>query len=64
MSRTLQIPKPKTKFLKVKCASCGNDQIVFSNPASKIFCLVCNHALAESGAGHIKLKANIVKEFD
>ena len=59
-----RIPKPKTKFLKVKCSSCGNDQIIFSNANKAVKCLACNNILAESKGGRVKLRAKIVKELD
>ena len=58
-----EIPMPKTKFLKVKCNSCGNEQIIFSAPASDVKCLVCNQLIAKSGASAATLKAKIVKEL-
>ena len=58
------IPMPKTKFLKVKCSGCGNEQIIFNAAASTVKCLVCNQILAESGASRVTLKAKIVKELE
>ncbi len=65
MGRTeAAIPKPKTRFLKVKCSSCGNEQIIFSNANSNVKCLACNNILAESKGGKVKLRAKVVKELD
>jgi len=58
------IPMPKTKFLKLKCNGCGNEQIVFSAPASTVKCLACNAVLAESTGGKILLKSKILKELE
>lgn len=58
------IPKPLTRFLKVKCSGCGNEQIVFSNASSAIRCLGCNNILAESSGGKVKLRAKVVKELE
>ncbi|HZX19841.1 MAG TPA: 30S ribosomal protein S27e [archaeon] len=58
------IPKPKTKFLRLKCPSCGNEQNVFSAASSKVKCLVCATSLAETTASRIKVKAKILKEFE
>ncbi len=59
-----EIPKPKTKFLKVKCAGCGNEQTIFSNANRDVKCLACNNILAESKGGKVKLKAKVVKEME
>ncbi|MBI4043636.1 MAG: 30S ribosomal protein S27e [Candidatus Diapherotrites archaeon] len=60
------IPNPRTRFLRVKCAGCGNEQNIFSAPASAVKCVVCNQVLGNSGPGKIRIlqgKAKVVKEF-
>jgi len=59
-----KIPQPKTKFLRLKCPSCGNEQNVFSAASSKVNCLVCNTKLADTKASRIKLKTKVLKEFE
>ncbi len=51
---TLQ--EPKGRFVKVRCANCKNEQVVFGKCATKVNCLVCNTTLAEPVGG----KSNIV----
>ena len=48
--------EPISKFIKLRCNKCKNQQIIFGKPSSKVNCLVCNTALAEptGGKGHIK----------
>ncbi|MFH1391768.1 MAG: 30S ribosomal protein S27e [Candidatus Diapherotrites archaeon] len=58
------IPKPRTKFYRLKCPSCGNEQNVFNAASSKVRCLVCNTELAGTSASRIKLKTKILKEHD
>lgn len=55
--------KPKSKFLKVKCNKCNNEQIIFNKPASDIRCLVCESLLAESKGGEGNIKAKIIEEL-
>ncbi len=57
-------PRPRTRFLKLKCNACGNEQVVFSAATRDVNCLACNQVLAESGASKIRLRAKIVKEFE
>lgn len=60
-----KIPRPKTSFLRVKCPSCGNEQNIFSAPASSVKCLVCDHLLAKSSASKARLKAGkVLKVFE
>jgi len=50
--------------LKLKCNGCGNEQTVFSAPASTVKCLACNQVLAESTGGKIRPVAKVVKELE
>ncbi len=52
------IQQPKTKFLKVRCNDCGNEQVIFGAPATQIKCIVCDKVLAtpKGGKGLIKTK--------
>ena len=57
----MEIPKPESKFIKVKCQKCKNEQIIFGKAASKINCLVCGSLLAEPSGGKTKLKTKILE---
>jgi small subunit ribosomal protein S27e len=54
----------RSRFLKVKCADCGNEQVIFSNAASKIKCLVCEKQMADSTGGKTDVKAQVVSVLD
>jgi len=47
---------PKTKFIKVRCPKCKNEQTIFERSSTKVLCLVCNEVLATPTGG----KANII----
>ena len=53
------LPKPKSKFLRVKCPDCGNEQIVFSHATTSIHCKVCGAILAEPSGGKALIKGEI-----
>jgi len=57
------IQGPKSKFVKVECKSCGNAQVMFDHPATKVKCLVCNAILAEPRAGKAEIKGTVQREF-
>ncbi len=40
-----------SKFWKVKCEKCKNEQVVFSNATTKVVCLVCGEVLATPTGG-------------
>ena len=58
------IPRPKTRFFRLKCPGCGNEQNVFSAASTKVKCLVCNTPLAGTGASAIRLKTKVLRIMD
>ena len=55
------IKGPKSRFIKVRCTKCKNEQIIFGRPATKISCLVCKEILAEPTGGKANIKARILE---
>ncbi len=53
-------PKTESRFLRVKCDDCGNEQIVFDKSCSKIKCLACDKILAEPSGGKAVIKTQIL----
>ena len=56
-------PVPKSKFLRVQCPECGNEQTVFSSVASIVKCTICGKELALPTGGKSKLLSDKVKEI-
>ncbi|MBC7129613.1 30S ribosomal protein S27e [Candidatus Bathyarchaeota archaeon] len=54
------IPKPKSRFLRVKCLKCGNEQIIFSHATNRVICNVCSAELAEPSGGKAIIKGEII----
>lgn len=55
------VREPTSKFLKVVCPKCKNEQIIFNRATSDVKCLVCGNILAESTGGMAKIKSKIIK---
>ena len=55
------IPMPKSKFLKVICSKCKNEQIIFNKASSIVKCLVCGFELAEPTGGKAKIKSKVIQ---
>lgn len=51
---------PKSTFLKVKCAQCKNEQIVFNKAVTGVKCLVCGKEIVKSTGGKSKIEAKII----
>lgn len=58
------VPKPRSKFLRVKCPDCGNEQIIFSHASNKVRCNVCGALLAEPRGGKASIRGEIVAVLD
>ena len=56
--------KTDSKFAKVTCPKCKNEQIIFGKASNNIACLVCNQVLAEPTGGKSKIKARILEVVD
>lgn len=54
----------RAQFVKVKCGDCGNEQVAFNRPASKVNCLVCGATLATPTGGEARFKGEILQRFD
>jgi small subunit ribosomal protein S27e len=52
-----------SKFVKVKCKDCENEQIVFSKAATRVACNVCGASLAEPRGSHARLLGEVTSEL-
>ncbi|RLG80472.1 MAG: 30S ribosomal protein S27e [Thermoprotei archaeon] len=59
--KEILIPMPKSRFIKVRCPSCGNEQIVFNHATFPAKCLVCGTVLVVPTGGKAKVLGDIVK---
>ena len=55
------IPKPQSNFIRVKCAKCGNEQVVFDRPSVAPHCSVCEEILADPTGGKARIRSEIVQ---
>ena len=53
-----------SKFVKVRCPKCKNEQTIFGKAATKINCLVCGRNLAEATGGKSRVKARILEVLE
>jgi len=53
-----------SKFLKVKCEKCKNEQMVFEKASTKVKCLVCGEMLAEPSGGKVRLNVKVMSPFE
>ncbi|MCP1662415.1 MAG: 30S ribosomal protein S27e [Methanocalculus sp. MSAO_Arc1] len=54
----------RSRFVRVKCPDCENEQVVFEKASTAVDCIVCGHVLAETTGGKALIKAEIVTAFE
>ncbi|RME79968.1 MAG: 30S ribosomal protein S27e [Methanobacteriota archaeon] len=54
-----------SRFMKLKCNECGNEQVSFSHATKEVVCLGCGALLLEPMGGKANLlNGEIVEEYD
>jgi len=59
-----KIKEPVSKFIKVRCPKCKNEQIMFGKASSEVKCLVCGKVLAEPTGGKARVKSRILEVLE
>lgn len=49
-----------SRFLRVRCNDCGNEQFIYSHASSVIKCVVCSKTLAVPRGGRAEIKTTIL----
>lgn len=52
--------KQASKFLRMRCNDCGNEQIVYSHSSTLVKCQVCSKTLVVPRGGKAEVKATIL----
>jgi len=60
----MKVRESTSKFIKVRCPKCKNEQIIFGKSSTKVGCLVCGKLLAEPTGGKSKVKARILEVLE
>lgn len=50
-----------SKFIKLRCPKCKNEQVSFGKASREVNCLVCDKKLIEPTGGKSKVKARILE---
>lgn len=58
------LQQPKSRFLRVKCSDCENEQIIFGSSSTKVGCQVCGRTLAEPAGGKASIKTQILEVLE
>ena len=50
-----------SKFIKVRCSKCKNEQMIFGKPSTAVKCVVCGKVMADPTGGKGKIKVRILE---
>lgn len=56
--------EPNSRFLKVKCNDCSNEQVIFGSASQKVNCLVCGRTIAEPTGGKSTITTHILEVLE
>lgn len=52
---------PNSRFVKVRCTHCKNEQVIFGNASTIVTCLVCSQELAYPSGGKSKIAGRVLE---
>ncbi len=58
------LKETSSKFIKIRCPKCKNEQIMFGRASTLIKCLICGKFLAEPTGGKSKVKARVLEVLE
>ena len=58
------IKEPTSRYIKIRCSKCKNEQIIFGKASSEVRCLVCGKVLANPTGGKAKIKARVLEVLE
>jgi small subunit ribosomal protein S27e len=50
-----------SRFLRIKCNKCKNEQVVFEKASSEVKCLVCGNVLATPTGGKVRTESKVIE---
>lgn len=65
MKRThISTPEPSSKFNKVSCAECEEEQVVYSHATSKVACNSCGNVITQPTGSLAILNGKVLKSAE
>lgn len=61
---SIMIPKPRSNFLSVACAKCGEKAVVFSHTTTDIKCKSCGEPLATKSGSNATILGKVLGALD
>ena len=58
------VQEPQSSFVKVRCTTCKNEQILFGSASSVVTCLVSDKELARPTGGNAEILAQVLEVLE
>ena len=55
---------PKSRFIKVRCKDCENEQVLFDKATTPVSCHICGSKLAIPHGGKAKIKGEVLEQIE
>ncbi len=56
--------QPKSRFIKVRCNDCDNEQVLFDKATTTVLCHICGGKLAIPKGGKAVIKGKILETIE
>jgi len=56
--------KPESKFIKVRCKDCENEQVLFDKASTVVSCHICGSKLAIPKGGKANIKGEVLEVIE
>ena len=53
-----------SKFIKIQCPKCKNEQVLFSKASTAVLCLICGKELARPTGGRSSVKGRVLEVLE
>jgi len=54
----------KSRFVRVRCKDCENEQVLFNKASTEVSCHICGSRLATPSGGKANIKAEILEVIE
>ena len=59
-----KVREPESKYIKIRCPKCKNEQIMYGKASTEVKCLVCGKIVGEPTGGKVKVRARILEVLE
>ena len=56
--------KPESRFIKVRCKDCENEQVLFNKASTEVSCHICGSKLVVPSGGKAKIKGEVLEVIE